>query len=190
MSRKAPDRFEDVVLPHLDLVYRVAFKLTGDAHSADDLTQDAMLSAFRAFELFEAREYGARPWLLKILYNRFYNRIGRGVREPTIAADMSLGDAADDAPTILEPIETVEAVDWEMFDEELKTAVLSLPPSYRSILLLWALGDLSYREIAHIMGCAIGTVMSRIHRARKMLSETLAGYSTQQGWDRRTGKPE
>lgn len=190
MSRKAPDRFEAEVLPHLDLVYRVAFKLTGNAHAADDLAQDTMLSAFRALNRFEAREYGIRPWLLKILYNRFYNRIGRSAREPTIATDMSLGDVAGDATIPLEPIDDVEAIDWDQFDDELKSAVQSLPPSYRSILLLWALGDLSYREIAHIMDCAIGTVMSRIHRARKMLNEALAGYSTQEGWDRRAGKPK
>jgi RNA polymerase sigma-70 factor (ECF subfamily) len=76
-------------------------------------------------------------------------------------------------------------MDWDQFDDELKAAVQSLAPEYRSVLLLWALGDLSYKEIAQVLDCAMGTVMSRLHRARQQLSRVLDDYAKERGIHRK-----
>jgi RNA polymerase sigma-70 factor (ECF subfamily) len=187
MSAKISRQFEEVVLCHLDLVYRMAMKLSGSPHEAEDLVQETFLRAHKAFSRFELREYGAKPWLLRILHNVFYTRCGRAGKAPTLLEDLSLDDIA--AELEHRPLRsfTPDDVDWDQFDEELKTAVLSLSPEYRSVIILWALGDLSYKEIAKVLGCALGTVMSRLYRARQQLGDALGGYAS----ERRFGvKPE
>lgn len=178
-AERSQRRFEEVVLCHLDLVYRIAFKLCRNAHEAEDLVQETFLRAHRAFDRFELREYGAKPWLLKILHNVFFTRRGQASKAPSLLQEMSFDDFAaeieNDPPP--EVAESGETLDWENFDEELKTAVEALAPEYRSVLLLWSLGDLSYKEIADVLGCALGTVMSRLHRARQQLMGSLGDYA-------------
>jgi RNA polymerase sigma-70 factor, ECF subfamily len=105
--------------------------------------------------------------------------------------DLSLDDFAAELES--NSFETLPAgrMDWESFDDELKAAVEALAPDYRSVLLLWGLGDLSYKEISQILGCALGTVMSRLFRARQQLALMLADYAAERGLsrDRRNGSP-
>jgi RNA polymerase sigma-70 factor (ECF subfamily) len=181
MPDQAARQFNELVLPHLDLVYRIAFKLAGSPHEAEDLVQETFFRAYRSFGQFELREYGAKPWLLKILHNAFFTRRGQQNRAPSLMEDLSLDDFAAELEG--KPFDTLVPgqMDWENFDDELKGAVESLAPEYRSVLLLWALGDLSYKEIAQVLGCALGTVMSRLYRARRQLSQVLAEYAIQRG---------
>lgn len=174
-------RFERIVLPHLDAVYRMARRLSGNEAEADDLVQETFLRAYKAFEGFELRQYGAKPWLLKILHNVFYTRVGKKARQPTLIEDISFDDFAAelDQPPASELGSS--NVNWDEFDEELKAAVLGLSPDYREVLLLWALEELSYKEIAEVCGCAIGTVMSRLYRARQQLGQRLAEYACERG---------
>lgn len=174
--------YEQVVLCHLDLVHRMALKLTGDSHEAEDLVQETFLRAHRAFDRFELREYGAKPWLLRILHNVFYTRCGTSGRGPTLIDDLSLDDiAAELEPGAMQNFTSGE-VNWESFDEELKAAIMGLSPEYRSVLILWALGDLSYKEIAVVLGCALGTVMSRLFRARQQLGDALGQFAAERGF--------
>ncbi|MCG8407186.1 MAG: sigma-70 family RNA polymerase sigma factor [Phycisphaerales bacterium] len=177
MTQKITRRFEETVLCHLDLVYRMAMKLTGDPHEAEDLVQETFLRAHRAFGKFELREYGAKPWLLRILHNVFYTRCGQTVRAPSLLDDLSLEDIAIELEQQPLPSFNPEDVDWEQFDEELKDAVLALSAEYRSVLLLWAVSGLSYKEIAHAVKCPLGTVMSRLYRARQQLGEALNEFA-------------
>src|SRR5690606_39251659 len=148
---------------------------------AEDLVQETFHRAYRAFETFQLRQYGARPWLLKILHNTFYTRLGKAAREPASGEDIDLDNfaASPDAGSADEM--AAAELDWDHFDQELKVAVASLAPEYREVLLLWALEDLSYKEIAEVCGCAIGTVMSRLYRARQQLSQKLVGYARDEG---------
>jgi RNA polymerase sigma-70 factor, ECF subfamily len=173
--------FEHHVLCHLDLVYRVARKLIGDVHEAEDLVQETFLSAHRGFAEFELRAHGAKAWLLKILHNVWVNRLRGDARVPTLTADLSLDDFAAELAHDGLPSLASGQIEWEGFDEDLKWAIEDLPPEYRSVLLLWALGDLSYKEIGEVLGCAVGTVMSRLHRARQKLSEALSEYAKDRG---------
>lgn len=182
MSKKRITReYEQVVLCHLDLVYRMAVKLTGDPHEAEDLVQETFLRAHRAFDRFELREYGAKPWLLRILHNVFYTRCGTTGKSPTLIDDLSLDDIAAELEQASVHSFAKGEVDWDQFDEELKAAVMTLAPEYRSVLLLWSLNDLSYKEIAKVLGCALGTVMSRLFRARQQLGEALGEYAARRG---------
>lgn len=180
-AASAEGSFEEIALCHLDVVYRVAQKLCGNAHEAEDLAQETFLRAQASFDRFKLHEFGAKPWLLRILYNVFYNRAGQNQRATTLVADLSLDDFAAALSHEEIPSLSTGQMDWDNFDDELKLAVESLAPEYRWVILLWALGDLSYKEIAHILGCAMGTVMSRLHRARQQLSEVLAEYAARRG---------
>lgn len=184
MKSRDARTFEKLVLCHLDLVYRVAMKLTGDPHEAEDLVQETFLRAHASFASFELREYGARPWLLKILQNAFFSRCAQAKRAPSLLEDLSLDDIATDLDQNPLPTFPAGTVDWDRFDEELKLAVLELSPKYRSVIVLWALADLSYREIAEALGCAMGTVMSRLYRARQKLGKELSVFAA-----RRSIKP-
>lgn len=170
-------RFESVVMPHLDAAYRMARRLTGKAADAEDLVQESFLKAFRAFDQFELRSYGAKPWLLKILHNTFRTRLGKMAREPALMDEAGFDDFVKelDHP----PASELSAVDvnWELFDEELKEAVNALSPDLREVLLLWSLEGLSYKEIADVCDCAMGTVMSRLYRARQQVGRQLANYA-------------
>lgn len=175
------DRFEDVIKAHADTVYRFAMRLTGDQVESDDLVQETFLRAFRAFDRFELRDYGYRPWLLKILHHAFYTRRKRAQREPTLLEDIDFEDCASELERNPLPQLVAGQMDWEDFDDEVKAAVMRLPVEYRSVLLLWALGDMPYREIGVVLDSPIGTIMSRLFRARQMLGEALADYAAKRG---------
>lgn len=170
-------RFEVVALPHLDAVYRTARVLGSDEAEADDLVQETFTRALRAFPGFELREYGARPWLLRILRNVFYTRKGRQRREPTLLEDVDFDHFANELLDADVDPAAADSIDWEQFDEELKAAVAQLQPEYRAVLLLWSIEGLSYKEIADVCECALGTVMSRLYRARQLLGRKLRDYA-------------
>lgn len=173
--------FERHVLCHLNLVYRVALSLSRDPHEAEDLVQDTFLRAHRAFGRFELRDHGAKAWLLKILHNVFFSRREQAGRSPILFDEMGPDDfAITSGPEEVVP-STLGELNWEGFDEEVKEAVGALTPEHRSVVLLWALGDMSYKEIADVLGCAVGTVMSRLFRARQQLNRTLANYAQSRG---------
>ncbi len=169
-------RFEAVAVPHLDAVHRMACTLSRNRADADDLVQETFVRAFRAFERFELREYGARPWLLKILHNVFYTTKGRRRRE-LLLEDVDFDRFPDGGNGNGTEAASAETVNWDDFDEELKIAVSQLQPEYRVALLLWAIEGLSYKEIAEVCDCALGTVMSRLYRARQVLGKQLREYA-------------
>lgn len=167
--------FEALALPHLDIVYRVARRLVRNDHEAEDLVQETYFKAYRAFDSFEMREFGIRPWLLKILNNTFLNRQAREKRAPKATDQQTLEETqASDAAVV--PLE----LDFENIDEEVKQAIDELAPEFRTVLLMWATSEFSYQEIADALGVPIGTVMSRLHRARQQLMRALSTYASQQ----------
>jgi RNA polymerase sigma-70 factor (ECF subfamily) len=182
-------RFEQLAMPHVDAVHRMALRLAGQEAEADDLVQETFLRAYRAFDNFRLHDFGAKPWLLKILHNVFYTRVGKQSRQPTLIDDANFDGFASelDDPSISE-LGAAE-VNWDLFDEELKQAVEGLSPEYREVLLLWALEELSYKEIAAVCGCAMGTVMSRLYRARQQVGGRLAAYARERGLQKETLQP-
>jgi len=179
MDENLKTRFEEIAMPHLDSVLRIARTLTRNATEADDLVQEAYTRAFQSFDGFELREYGAKPWLLKILQNAFYSSLNLKRRQPTLLDCVDFdGFEEEIADPNVEPL-TAETLDWEHIDDELRIAVDGLLPEFRTVLLLWAVEGLSYKEIAVACDCAIGTVMSRLYRARQILGRELRVYAKQ-----------
>ena len=167
----------------MDSVYRMAMTLARNPDDASDLVQETFLKAFKSEGRFELRDHGVRPWLFKILHNNFYTKVKKKNREPTLGDDV-IGEVAGgqlgevDAPP---PAWDLEHLDWEQVDDRLKNAIDELPDHYREVLLLWAVEGLKYREIADVLDVALGTVMSRLYRARGILTENLSGLAEEHG---------
>jgi len=184
------EQFEKLALEQMDTLYRVAGRLTRDADRAADLVQETYLRAFRSRDAFELQEHGIRPWLLRIMRNLHLTKADRDRRQP-VAMDGETLDAmnagvpsAGAGPTgDLESVGPAAPLplDWESLDERLKAALEHLQEEYQTVLLLWAVEDLSYKEIAEVLDIPIGTVMSRLHRARQKLSSQLHDYAKQEG---------
>lgn len=170
-------RFEEIVLPHLDAVYRMARKLSGCQADAEDLVQETFIRAFKAFRRFELRQFGPKPWLFKILHNAFYTQAGKNRRQPTLLDDADFAHFADELDQAQVAGGAGSAINWEGVDQEIKQAIDDLQAEYREVLLLWALEDLSYKEIAEVCGCPVGTVMSRLYRARQLLGQKLSDFA-------------
>lgn len=168
------EHFERLALEHLTAVHRFAWHLTRNATDADDLVQDVYLRALKAgvAEQFEERGGGMKSWLFTIARTTFLmGRERRGVERR--AAEALALDALHDAE-VPAPSE-VEAIDWQRAGGVMRDAVNELPDSLREVLVLWSVEGLKYREIADVLGVPIGTVMSRLHRARTQVSMALSG---------------
>jgi len=156
------ERFEQQVLPHVDAAYNLARWLTRDEHDANDVLQEAMLRAFRHFAGLRGE---ARPWLLAIVRNACFTWLQ--VNRPGDVADLDddFADADAPGPEAL----AARSIDRRRLDE----AITALPLVFREALVLREIEDLAYRDIARVTGAPIGTVMSRLARARRMLADAL-----------------
>ena len=166
-------RFERLALPHLDAAYNLARWLTRDDQDAQDVVQEAMLRALRYFASF--RGDNARPWLLTIVRHTCYGWLREN--RPALQAPLDGGDDADapawdpPAPDTDEPQVAAARRDERA---QVNRALAALPVAYREVLVLRELEDLSYRDIAAIVQVPVGTVMSRLARARGLLRAALA----------------
>jgi RNA polymerase sigma-70 factor, ECF subfamily len=173
--------FRELALTEMDSVYRMAMHLARNPEDASDLVQDTYLKAFKAEGRFELRESGVRPWLFKILHNNFYTRVGRKNREPMLSDDLSYQPGKGGDPSEAAPAWDLAHLDWEQVDDRLKQAIHGLPDHYREVLLLWAVEGLKYREVAEVLDVPLGTVMSRLYRARSILAGLLGGLAAEHG---------
>ena len=157
-------RFEQVVLPHLDAAHNLARWLTRNGSDAEDIVQEAMLRAFRFFEGFRGNE--ARPWLLKIVRNTFYT-----LREQNRPTDQSY--VLDEEAFEIESDDPgPQEIHQQTLDAQLlREALAELPDEFREVLVLRELEECSYKEIATVMNIPMGTVMSRLARARQQLQQ-------------------
>ncbi len=175
----APD-FASMALEHASALYRTAYHLAGNAFEAEDLTQETYLRAYRAFAEFRGGD--ARAWLFTILRHVFLDECRRRGRMPTIeSADDDALAFSTHAAGACAPSAESEAL-RRLPSEAVERAFAALPPDWRLVVLLADVEELSYREIADIMGIPLGTVMSRLHRARKRLQERLLD-SQPRGWN-------
>ncbi|MGI9014657.1 MAG: sigma-70 family RNA polymerase sigma factor [Phycisphaerales bacterium] len=170
----APEPFKQESLEHLSALYRLARQLTGSHEAAGDLVQDAYLKALRACETYEERGLGLRPWMFKILHNTFYSQ-ARSSKDRKRESDLldTSAVSGETRPGQPPPAWDLASLDWEHVDERLRSSIKQLRPEYRTVLLLWGVEGMKYREIAAIADVPIGTVMSRLHRARSILATEL-----------------
>jgi len=177
-----PRKFEEQMLPLLDVMYRVALRFTRNREDAEDLVQETMLKAFRAYDRFEEGT-SLRAWMLRILTNSYYNKYRRRVHERR-AAELPADDPYHDglvSDASMRCLRDPEAaMERPLLSEELGRAIDRLPETFRAVFVLAEVEGLAYREIAEAMNTPIGTVMSRLHRARKLLQQDLLRG---QAWD-------
>ncbi len=161
----AAERFRAVMLPHLDAVYGFARWLTRDPVVAQDVAQEAMLRALRYFHAFRGGE--ARPWLLGIVRNTWTD-----MRAKSGLGDRPLEEIEERAADGPDPEQSALAGDRR---RHVAAALAALPAEAREILVLREIEDLAYKDIAHVLDLPIGTVMSRLARAREKLAVELRG---------------
>jgi RNA polymerase sigma-70 factor (ECF subfamily) len=174
-QRASTVEFEKEVLEHLPSLLGVASRLMRNAPESEDLVQDTVLKALRARDQFESGT-NLRAWLLKILTNTFINRYRRGGLERSVLDGPDADPLADGwvSASTMESLRDPESQALRpILETEIGKALDELPTDFRLAVVLSDVEDLSYKEISDVMGCPIGTVMSRLHRGRRMLKSRL-----------------
>ncbi len=156
-----------------------AWAFTRNAHDAEDAVQDALYRAYRRLDSFE-RGTNFRGWLFRILHNVCINRAQRFVVPPVDATDFDPEDNHHPVPDI-RAIGELPSVADRHFDDRVKAALDALPEVYRTPFVMFSLGAMKYEEIAEALHIPIGTVMSRLYRARIRLREALLDYAHERG---------
>lgn len=177
--------FEEMLSPHLDGLMRTAKRLASGTADAEDLVQETLLRGFRFFHRFE-RGSNFRAWIFKILTNTFVNLYRARRRSPNrndADLDETPGaETSDSAAALSRPTFSMREKEiLEFVDDRIKQAILELPESLRLVFMLATIEDMKYREIAEILDCPVGTVMSRLFRSREMLKDRLADMAAEGG---------
>lgn len=175
--------FEQTALVHLDFLYSLALKITRNEDDAQDLVQETFLRAYRFFDKYEPGT-NCKAWLYRILKNTFINHYRKAHRRPNevdfdAIEEIHERELEPQGMKIPDPEETLLN---SVLRDDVRQAFLSLPKGYREALALSLIGDFSYKEIAEMLGCPIGTIMSRIHRARKLMQKQLAIHAADHSW--------
>lgn len=162
-----PKRFDDIIAVHINAAYNLARWLTKNDHDAEDVVQESFVRAYQFYGGFRGGD--SRAWLMRIVRNTCYTWLdkNKAARQVEFNCDEHINAASDDP--------TPEAVLLRNIESQiLKAAIEQLPPEFREILILRDLEDLSYKEIAEIVSIPIGTVMSRLARARKRVAHSIS----------------
>jgi RNA polymerase sigma-70 factor, ECF subfamily len=182
-DRHEPDatEFERTAVVYLDALYRTALRLTRNRAEAEDVVQETYLRAFRAFDRFDPGS-NCRAWLFTILRNVFLNRQRGREREVHDADGLLAAEAADPATPASQANNPEEEFFQTVLHGDVDRALRALPLVYREAATLADLEGLSYREVSEVLGCPVGTVMSRLSRARHLLQRSLAGFAREHGY--------
>jgi RNA polymerase sigma factor (sigma-70 family) len=175
--------FNKEFMPHIDAMYNFAYRLTNDEDDANDLIQDTYLKAFRFINSFQEGT-NAKAWLFRILKNSFINDYRKKSKEPSKVDYQevetvynSVEDAEYESTTDLR-LESVQ----DMIGDEVALALNGLPIDFRTVIILCDIEGFTYEEMAKILDIPIGTVRSRLHRARNLLKEKLRSYAKSMGY--------
>jgi RNA polymerase sigma factor (sigma-70 family) len=175
--------FEQEMMPHLRSLYHFAYRLSNDEDDANDLVQDTYLKAYRFIKSYEQGS-NAKAWLFRILKNSFINNYRKQSKEPNkidyeeAETFLQTGKAA-----YSDSIDGREKMFHGMIGDEVTKALTALPVDFRTVIILCDIEEFTYEEIAKIIDIPIGTVRSRLHRARKMLRDALLDYALSMGYD-------
>ncbi len=184
-ATKKPDRhreFEREALPHTDLLYNYALRMTNNSADADDLLQETFLKAYRFWDKYEPGT-NIRAWLFRIMKNSYINRYRKETKEPaTVDYDEveNFYNAVKDRAS--ESNDLQEVLYGNLLDDDVSSAVADLPEDFRTVVILCDIEGLSYEEIAEFVDIPLGTVRSRLHRGRKLLREKLMSYARKRGY--------
>jgi RNA polymerase sigma-70 factor, ECF subfamily len=189
LARRTDKRteFEREALVHLDALYGAAYRLTRNPRDAEDLVQDAVLRAYRFWDSFE-KDSNCKAWLLRILTNTFINEYQRKKRSREVLDAAAAEQDATDGVLVHASAQLqrdAEAVLVERsVSDDVQRALEALPEDFRTAVVLCDIEGLSYKEIAEIMECPVGTVMSRLFRGRRLLQGALREFAVAAGYVR------
>lgn len=175
--------FDKEFMPQIDSMYNFAFRLTNDEDDANDLLQDTYMKAFRFINSFQ-QGTNAKAWLFRILKNSFINDYRKKSKEPSkidYQEVESVYNSNEDAKVESTSDLRIEAVQ-DLIGDEVATALNSLPIDFRTVIILCDIEGFTYEEMAKILDIPIGTVRSRLHRARNLLKEKLRSYAKSMGY--------
>lgn len=176
--------FQEEMLPHLDSMYNFAFRLTLDEDDAKDLVQDTYLKAFRFINSFE-KGTNAKAWLFRILKNSFINDFRKKSKEPSKVdyQEVETFYNSEEFDTDIEATSDLRSESvQDLIGDEVATAINSLEVDFRIAIILCDIEGFTYEEMAKILDIPIGTVRSRLHRARGLLKEKLSEYAKKMGY--------
>jgi RNA polymerase sigma-70 factor (ECF subfamily) len=174
--------FEREAVPHMELLYNYALRLTANADDASDLLQETFMKAYRFWDKYEIGT-NIRAWLFRIMKNSYINRYRRETKTPE-TVDY---EDVQNFYTLIKS-DAVDANDLQekifggLLDDDITRALESLPEDFRTVVILCDIEGLTYEEIAEFVNCPIGTVRSRLHRGRKMLRAKLFDYAKKRGF--------
>ncbi|MBS1558741.1 MAG: sigma-70 family RNA polymerase sigma factor [Bacteroidetes bacterium] len=175
--------FNNEFMPHIHSMYNFGYRLTLDRDDAKDLVQDTYLKAYRFIESFQ-KGTNAKAWLFRILKNSFINDYRKKSKEPN-KVDYQEVEAyynSEEVDRLITPDLRVESLK-DMMGDEISNALNSLDVDFRTVIILCDLEDFKYEEMAKILDIPIGTVRSRLHRARNLLKEKLKSYAKTMGYN-------
>ena len=186
LSKDEKDRvFENELMPHVRPLYNFAYSLCGNQDDANDLVQETFLKAYKFLDSFQIGT-NAKAWLFRIMKNSFINDYRKSSKEPPKVDYQEVESYynSDDVDVQLTSDLRIEAINGMMGDE-VATALNNLDVEFRTIIILCDLEGFKYEEMAKILDIPIGTVRSRLHRARQLLKEQLLEYSIKMGFTKR-----
>ena len=174
--------FNDEFLPHADALYNFAYHLTYEDARAQDLVQDAYLKAYRFIESYNVGT-NAKAWLFRILKNSFINQYRKKSRQPNqVDFEDFLTYQEKDVKQTTQQLDLRDEIFQGMLGDEVTKAINSLPGDFKTVIFLCESEGFTYEEISKIVDIPIGTVRSRLHRARNMLKEKLKEYAEEMGY--------
>ncbi len=175
--------FEKELLPHADALYNFAYHLCYNEEDANDLVQEAFMKAYRFIDLYESGT-NSKAWLFKILKNGFINEYRKKKKEPDkVDYDDVITFSDEDDDNSAAYFDLREEIFDGMMGDEITLALNRLPIDFKTVILLCDVEGFSYEEIAKIIDIPIGTVRSRLHRARNVLKESLKEYAQKMGYN-------
>jgi RNA polymerase sigma factor (sigma-70 family) len=179
LSKEDKERiFNESFMPHANALHNFAYKLTFDEDEAKDLLQDTLLKAFRFFDYYQ-QGTNAKAWLFRILKNTFINEYRKKSKAPNTIDYVEVQEYLNDSNITVDlRNDTVQ----KALGDEVVMAINTLPVDFRTVIILCDLEDFTYEEMAGILDIPVGTVRSRLHRARNMLKEQLIDYATKKGY--------
>ena len=177
--------FEQQALPHMEILYNYALRLTGSPDDARDLLQETFLKAYRFWDKFE-QGTNLRAWLFRIMKNTYINLYRKEVKEP----DKVDYDEIESYYNIIrdessDDNDLQEKIFGQLLDDDVSKALEVLPEEFRTVVILCDIEGLSYEEIAEFLQIPVGTVRSRLHRGRKLLYTRLYDYAKERGFIRK-----
>ncbi len=179
------NEFERQALVHLDAMYGAAYRLTRNPRDAEDLVQDSLLRAFRFWDSFQ-QDSNCKAWLLRIVTNTFINEYQRRKRSREVLDAATAEQDATDGVLVHsdanDKVSPEKAMLQSSVSDDVQRALDSLPDDFRTAVILCDMQGLSYKEIAEIMECPVGTVMSRLFRGRKLLAAALREFAVAEGY--------